>query len=197
MKTQIFKVLVALVMAISLAGCAAIFGSTPVSGIELSEDSFPLIIGETQRVYAAVRPEGAATDGLSWTSRDPAIATVDANGSVTGIAEGTTIITVSARNGEVSATCGVVVVKGFPVEDIALDRNSLGMKVNESYQFSPVITPSFARDRTLTWTTSDDAVVRPITSEPGKVFAVGPGTATIKATSGNGKVAQCVVTVTN
>ncbi|MEG1384681.1 MAG: Ig-like domain-containing protein, partial [Oscillospiraceae bacterium] len=47
------------------------------------------------------------SSAVAWSSSDPAIATVDANGLVTGVAAGSATIT-AAANGK-TATCAVTV----------------------------------------------------------------------------------------
>ncbi len=64
-----------------------------------------------------------ANDTWSWNSSDTKVATVDANGKVTGVATGKTTITVSAENENVKATCTVVVYK--QATDIILMRNNV------------------------------------------------------------------------
>ena len=56
------------------------------------------------------------------------------------------------------------------------------------------ISPSDATDKTITWSSSDEKVAK--VSSKGVVTAVSKGTATIIATSSNGKKANCEVTVT-
>ena len=69
-----------------------------------------LIIGTGSiRLSADVRPWGI-DDAVEWTSSDVTIATVDENGLVTGVAEGTATITAtSLLNPEISGTCEVTV----------------------------------------------------------------------------------------
>ena len=55
--------------------------------------SIPLSKGKSFQLSAAL---SAGTGGASWSSSDPAIASVDASGNVKGIAEGNAVITVTA-----------------------------------------------------------------------------------------------------
>ena len=54
-------------------------------------------------------PDNATNQELIWTSSDPTIATVDSNGKVTGVKEGTVTITAKTPDGGVKATCTVTV----------------------------------------------------------------------------------------
>ncbi|HEX6368066.1 MAG TPA: Ig-like domain-containing protein [Longimicrobium sp.] len=66
-------------------------------------------VGDTQRVVATLRtPTGGATGGaVSWSTSDPAVATVDANGLVTGVAAGTA--TIAATRGDRTGSVEVLV----------------------------------------------------------------------------------------
>lgn len=64
-------------------------------------------VGSELELKATVLPANAATT-LTWTSATPAKATVDSNGVVTGVATGTSVITVRTENG-LTAQCTVTV----------------------------------------------------------------------------------------
>lgn len=83
---------------------------TPIieaANISLNTESVELAVGETRQIVATVTPEDATDKTVTWTTSDAAIATVDADGTVTGVAVGTAIVT--ATCGSVSATCEVAV----------------------------------------------------------------------------------------
>ena len=63
---------------------------------------------------------------LEWTSKDPAIATVDDSGLVTGVAIGETTVTVTANgDSKLSATCKII-VSDLPVVATIADFKALG-----------------------------------------------------------------------
>ena len=74
---------------------------------QLDKTALPLTVGQTERLAATVYPGSDVVDPVVWESADPAIATVEADGSVTGIAAGSTTITF--RCGQALATCAVTV----------------------------------------------------------------------------------------
>ena len=67
-------------------------------------------IGTTADLQAVITPFHADHAKVTWSSSDPAIATVDENGIVTSVAEGTVTITVTTADGKLSATAQVTVV---------------------------------------------------------------------------------------
>ena len=84
--------------------------------------------------------------------------------------------------------------KEIAIEKITLDHNRLNLLVNEEDKLTPSITPKYATNRRVTWKSSDEKVVT--VDVGGKIKAVGVGTATITATTSNGKTASCEIDVT-
>ena len=81
---------------------------TLVESITLSETEVTLQVGQTKTLTAQVAPENADDKSLYWSSSDNAIASVDQNGKITALAEGTVTITAEANDGSgVTATCTV------------------------------------------------------------------------------------------
>ncbi|EUJ34274.1 Ig-like domain-containing protein [Brochothrix campestris] len=62
-------------------------------------------VGETVTLVATVSPSDATDKTVAWTSSAVAVATVDANGKVTYVAEGEAVITVKTVSGNKTATC--------------------------------------------------------------------------------------------
>ena len=75
--------------------------ATPVAvtGVSLNKNSTTLTVGGTETLTATVSPDGAMDKTVTWSSDNTSVATVDANGLVTAVAEGTATITVTATNG--------------------------------------------------------------------------------------------------
>ena len=79
-----------------------------VSGITLDKTELVLIVGDAAaQLKATVAPDNATDKTVTWTSDKPAVATVDATGKVTAVAEGEATIT--AKAGDKTATCKVTV----------------------------------------------------------------------------------------
>ena len=79
----------------------------PVETISLSKTSLTLAEGSSEVLSATIIPSNATYQTPFWWSDNPSVATVDSNGNVTAISEGTTIITAMA--GMQVATCEVTV----------------------------------------------------------------------------------------
>ena len=81
-----------------------------VSGIQISAQTLTMLQGSSKTLTAAVQPWTATDRTVTWTSADPAIATVDDEGVVTAVAPGETVITAaSTLNSSFTASCTVTV----------------------------------------------------------------------------------------
>lgn len=86
------------------------------SCVTLTPDSKTLTgKGETVQLIASVTPDNAVNKKLTWTTSDSSVATVDENGLVTAVANGTAIITVTTEDGEMIATSTITV--NIPSDD--------------------------------------------------------------------------------
>ena len=94
-----------------------------VSSITLSQTSLTMTLkGQTASLTATVTPDNAANKNITWSSSDSSIATVNANGTVTAVANGTADITATAADGSgVSAKCSVTVKMPNNVRNITLE----------------------------------------------------------------------------
>lgn len=141
---------------------------------------------------------------FNWSSSDPAIAKVSGEGVVTGVSAGEVQITCTAKDDEyIFATINVQVV--LPVKKLSMSSNEAILLLNEDpeagkMKLSVSIDPADAFCQLVSWKSSNTQVVT--VDENGNLQAVGPGTATITATSqeevANGvapKTTTCKVTV--
>lgn len=80
-----------------------------VRGVSLDRGALTLAEGGTAQLTATVEPIDATNKNVTWASSAPDVATVDANGNVTAVAEGTATITATTDDGGKTATCTVTV----------------------------------------------------------------------------------------
>lgn len=100
----------------------AVTVTVPLEGITLNVSSLDLDEGEMAQLSVTPTPSDAELGTVTWSSSDKSVATVDDNGEVTAVAAGTTTIT--ARAGNQSATCTVVVNK-VPVANVTASVTEL------------------------------------------------------------------------
>ena len=171
----------------------------PVTGITLSATDWNLQVGATKQLTATVSPSNATNTSVTWESLDELVATVDASGLVTGVANGTTKILCRANDGSgVVAQCQVTVgsSSGTPVTSITLSRTELLLSVGTTHTLTATVRPSNATNKSVMWTSSDTSVAS--VGVGGTVSAVASGSCTIicSAKDGSGVYAECQVTVT-
>jgi hypothetical protein len=81
-----------------------------VTGISVSPTSSEIMYGGAPlTIRATVTPSNATNKGIAWTSSDETVATVSANGVVTPLKSGTTIITATTIDGGYIASCNITV----------------------------------------------------------------------------------------
>lgn len=99
--------------------------AVPVTGITLSQSAMELKVGESNTLSAILSPEDATNKSVTWSSSDPSVATVSANGltaSVNAINAG--MATITASVGSVSAQATVMVHELGQEEPVTLSENS-------------------------------------------------------------------------
>ena len=94
-----------------------------VSSITLNQTSLTMTSkGQTASLTATVSPGNAENKNITWSSSNSSVATVNANGTVTAVANGTADIKVTANDGSgVSAKCSVTVKVPNNVRNITLE----------------------------------------------------------------------------
>lgn len=162
--------------------------------VSLNRSVLTLDKGQTALLTASVTPSSSKVD-LKWSSSDNSVATVNADGDVTGVSAGEAVITVMADKS--SATCKVT-VRPTAVAEVVLDRTSAEMLVGEELVLKAVVLPEDADDVKVTWKSLREEIASVDASGKVKALAVDPlngvGYATIVAEAG-GKIAQCAITV--
>ena len=105
---------------------AGLIASTDVKGLSFSEENIFLTPGSNATVNVVVSPENAESFHLTWKSSDEAVAAAASTqadgggtgGTITGVAEGTAILTVKLQENEnISASVEVIVAKTSDLSD--------------------------------------------------------------------------------
>lgn len=167
---------------------------TKVDRVTLEPNTLTLEKGEKETLTATVAPTNATNKGVTWSSSNPEVATVD-NGVVTAVSAGEAIITVTTEDGAKTATCKVTVnaPQTVPVTGVTLTKTELTLAEGGSEKLTATVEPANATNQTVTWSSNNEQVA---TVADGTVTAVKAGTATIMVTTADGsKTAACEVTV--
>ena len=168
----------------------------PVTDITVSSATLTVKEGESATISFTVSPSDASKDGITFTSSDTSVVTVDKNGVVTAVGPGTATITITSKDGKVTATITVTVeAKTVAVTGISLDKTSITIGVGETQAIVANIEPSNATNKKVNWTSNDSSIAS--VDDEGTVTGKGVGNATIIATTADGgKKATCSVKVT-
>ncbi len=187
-------IFIALCLIFTVTAC----GGSKVTSIELSDSSISLYIGDTYSLDYIVYPQSAADETGTWEAFPDTIATVDDNGTVTALAEGSAVVRITI--GDVYDQCTVKVTdkskEAVNETGVSLDRNSISFDDNTSdpVQLTATVTPSNATDPSVTWTSGDTDIAT--VDQTGLVTPVGGGTTTITVRTNNlGYNASCAVSV--
>lgn len=175
-----------------LAGATATFDITVDLGtpesVEVSSEVQEVATGRTLQLEASANYPGGyvvedAASSVTWESSDDAIATVDANGKVTGVSEGQ--VTITATLNGVSSEAIEVEVGPAVLDSIALSTSQVG-----SNEYQLVATGTFSdgstRDVTdeVTWEQLDGEEYGTV-DENGKITVVAVGVVSVRATIGS------------
>ena len=83
----------------------------PVSNVTLNKTKETVSVGQKFTLRPIINPENATEKAVSWSSSSDKIAIVDENGLVTAVSEGKTLITVTTKEGNKTASCEVTVTQ--------------------------------------------------------------------------------------
>ena len=129
-----------------------------VSGINLSATQLTILRGSSANLSASVLPWTATDRSVTWSTSDPAIATVDANGRVTGVEKGECVITAtSVLDPSVSAECVVTVdTVNATLEGVLQDEDGNPMFFSWNMETENTWTGGTALDTSLISATLDE-----------------------------------------
>ncbi len=177
----------------AVAECQVTVTAVAAESIVLSKTETTITVDDYEILTATVLPAETYNKSVTWTSADESIASVDVNGVVSAISEGTTTIT--ATCGDATAECVVTVLPKeiVAVEEVLLSAPALSLEVGKSETLTATVLPENATFKTVEWASSN-SVVATVTAG-GLVTALSEGNAIISASCGEA-VAECLVTVT-
>jgi uncharacterized protein YjdB len=157
------------------------------------------IMATPEYAYDGETPEAAKADelvdklGMSYTSSDPNVLTVDENGNITAVGIGTAEVAMSSKDGKIT-TSKVVEVVVTPVSLDMVDRITLTKEKNSKAKLEAVVQPEDATHVEIEFTSSNEDVAT--VNSDGEINAVDVGEATITASiKETDLTAECVVTV--
>ncbi|MDE6208514.1 MAG: Ig-like domain-containing protein [Lachnospiraceae bacterium] len=165
----------------------------PVTGIYLNATEAYLYTGEKFVIIPTVEPLDADDKSVTYLSSDPAVATVDSNGIVTGVSGGSAIILVTTVERGLVASMKVTVYEF--VTSIKINNSSPYINNGVTRRLTVDVAPKTATNQGVTWSSSNPSIIR--VSSNGNITAVGYGTAIITATATDGSGISDSVIITS
>lgn len=150
------------------------------TGASLAEQ-YDVAMGATVQLPLSFTPADASDRKAVWVSSDPAVATVDTLGNVTGISEGTTTITATPQAIGLSSVSTTVVVSHIVPDNIQLEQSSFEMPVGSYQQINAAVKPDNVVNKTVQYVSRNTAVAT--VDEYGEVCAVSEGSTIIDVIS--------------
>ncbi len=168
----------------------------PVSSVSVTPATASVVIGKTTQLNAVARDAAGSVlsdRAIAWTTSASAVATVDANGVVTGVAAGTANIaaTSEGKSGQAAITVSLV-----PVATVTVTPNAPSVKVGATATLAVTVKDdqgNVLTGRAVAWSSSAPAIAT-VDGASGVVTGVAAGTTTITATS-EGKTGSTTATV--
>ena len=160
-----------------------------VQGLGVTPKTNYMVVGEAVQLEVSVSPEEAVAGTVAWTSSDPAIATVDAQGKVTTLGVGIARITAAVEGASATAIVNVF-AEPVPATEIKLNKTEITLLAGRATKVKATLLPDGTGEDgvattdqlNLEWSSSNENVA--IVSY-GFIQAKGMGEATITAKQGN------------
>ena len=146
-------------------------GNVYVETIRLSEVSKEVDNGQKTRIEVELSPANLTTDGVTWTSSNSDVATVSADGTVTGMSVGNVTITATTNGTDewgnpLKAQCNVKVTPAIKLSGPSYIEE--GSKVTIRIE-----SPDYINPESVTWTSSAPSLAVIAKSEDGSAAVTG------------------------
>ena len=165
----------------------------PVTGVTFRDDTFSVPLDHTLPLAYSVFPGNADYPGVTFSSSNENSITVNSAGEVTGVAPGSSVITITTVQGGFTDTC-IVSVGYTPVTSISYDTDAVMIGLNNTKTLQYTIAPATAQLRGVTFKSSNENVAT--VNSAGIVTAKALGSAVITVTTDDcAKTDTCSVEV--
>lgn len=166
-----------------------------LSDFAISTDKVSVTVGnEVQLSAVDFRPRLADNTSVEWSVSDESIATIDSDGKLKGISQGTVSVTAKSTDGsEIEKTVTAEIL--FPIESVQTEKTSVTLEQGSVYAQKLTFVPAENINSKMNWVSSNTDIA--IVDENGVIKAERMGTATITGTTtdGSDKSVTCKVTV--
>ena len=153
----------------------------PARKVTVSSPSGKILnVGESITLTAEFEPYNTSIQAVTWSSRNPEVATVDENGTVTGLKRGTATIKAEAADGSGKADTISLTVAKKPT-GITFRETELYLATGQNGYVHATVLPQDANEKGVTFSSSDPDIAT--VTAAGQVRGVRRGECEIIATS--------------
>ena len=164
----------------------------PIGRIGIKASAKSVGKGESMTLTAEISPTNATNQQIKWSSANPDVATVDENGTVTGVKRGTARILAEAQDGsKMRANISVTVTQN--AEEITLNQSEITVSAGKTAVVKATVLPKETNDKNVIWSSSDESIAT--VNAQGRVSGVTLGDCEIICTSRSTDSVQAKVTV--
>lgn len=166
-----------------------------VTSLSITQPELSVTVGRSVQAKVKAEPAEASDKSVSWSSSNTEIATVSANGTVTGKKAGTTMITATSKsNPDIFATVMVSVNQLVTKIEVTNSKEELTLRTGESVQLQWYVLPDDATNTAVSFRSQQPKIAA--VDPNGVVTALARGTATIAVTSQDAAKRQQTARVT-
>ncbi len=157
--------------------------ATAIAAVVVDPPASTIVVGSALPLQAQVQDAGGAlvaSTSVTWTVRDPVVASVSTSGVVTALAPGTTLIAANVNGRSGIAT---ITVQKVPVASVGVRPSRVELVIGARTQLTAVAydaAQNVVGDRAVVWSSSSESVVTVDAS--GTITAVSAGTAVVTGT---------------
>lgn len=165
-----------------------------VTEVLVSPSSKNINAGDKFTATASILPTNATDKRIRWSSSNTTVATVSQSGIVTTLAEGVCVIRATSTNNKIGR-CSLIVDPAVNVDvtSVTVSPTSKSAFVGNTFTVTATVSPTDATNKSITWSSSNTSIAT--VSQSGVVTCNNSGSATITATSNNGKTSTCSLSV--
>ena len=156
--------------------------NTRVKRIMITTNYLALTLGHTEQFVVEFTPKDASNKTIYWSSSNSNVVTVDASGTIKAVGAGTATIKATSADGGYTDTATIEVSNYGNVisaKSITFDKSSYIVGVNKTINITPIITPSNATYKAVTFESSDPSIAT--VDKNGVITGLKAGTVNIEA----------------
>ena len=166
----------------------------PVESVEIVKNGdITINYGDESKIKVNVKPDDATVKDIIFETSDDSIVTVDKDGNIKAVGDGTATITVYSKDDPTKGDSIQITVK-IPVSDITVENNEFVLTPGDTDRISATVTPEEATDKQIYYISDDESVVT--VDNNGNITAVSDGKTTISVISKDNPNVKETVTVT-